>query len=198
MAAAGNAQAIPAAQMKAAAAIHSNEALWSQRTILVSLPDHKLAVLEAGEVKAIYSVAIGKATTPSPIGRFTIVSHVAYPTYSHKGRVVGPGPHNPVGTRWMGLSQKGYGIHGTNVPSSIGKPASHGCIRVGQKDLEELFRMVQVGDAVDIRGQRDAEVTAVFGSEPQQPAAPTAGVLVTRTSAPVALSPMQTTSQQGE
>jgi hypothetical protein len=98
----------------------------------------------------------------------------------------------------MGLSQKGYGIHGTNVPSSIGKPASHGCIRVGQKDLEELFRMVQVGDAVDIRGQRDAEVTAVFGSEPQQPAAPTAGVLVTRTSAPVALSPMQTTSQQGE
>ena len=45
----------------------------------------------------------------------------------------------------MGLSAKGYGIHGTNVPSSIGKAASHGCVRMRRQDLEELFEMVMVG-----------------------------------------------------
>ena len=75
---------------------------------------------------------MGKPSTPSPVGTFTIERRVMNPTYSHDGRVVPPGPNNPVGTRWMGLSIRGYGIHGTNVPSSIGKAASHGCIRMAQ------------------------------------------------------------------
>ena len=56
----------------------------------------------------------------------------------------------------MGLDTKGYGIHGTNAPKSIGKAASHGCIRMAKRDLEELFSMVKAGDAVEIRGERDA------------------------------------------
>jgi hypothetical protein len=63
----------------------------------------------------------------------------------------------------MGLSEKGYGIHGTNVPTSIGKAASHGCIRMGRTDLEELFRMVKLGDTVAIRGERDEQIAQVFG-----------------------------------
>lgn len=186
---------------KAAVAAATSEATApagakAQRTILVSLQDHKLAVLEDGQVKAIYSVAIGKPSTPSPVGHFTVISHVANPTYSHDGRVVGPGPGNPVGTRWMGLSQKGYGIHGTNVPSSIGKSASHGCIRVGQKDLEQLFTMVQVGDAVEIRGERDAQVVQVFG--PQAPAAATATVLVAQATAPAPAAAAQMNQHGGE
>jgi lipoprotein-anchoring transpeptidase ErfK/SrfK len=197
MAAAGFAQSIPANTQDAPAGGQHTEQK-SPRTILVSLPDRKLAVLENGEVKAIYTVAIGKPSTPSPVGHFTVISHVANPTYSHDGRVVGPGPHNPVGTRWMGLSQKGYGIHGTNAPSSIGKSASHGCIRVGQKDLEQLFTMVQVGDAVEIRGERDAQVMAVFGGAPQQPAAPANAVLVAQATAPVPAATTQAASQRGE
>jgi len=149
-----------------------------QRTILVSLPDHKLALLVNGEVKVVYPVAVGKASTPSPVGDFAIVSRVANPTYSHKGKVVGPGPGNPVGTRWMGLSERGYGIHGTNAPSSIGKSASHGCIRMGRKDLEQLFTMVQTGDVVEIRGERDAQVAAVFGDKAPANVNGTAGVTV--------------------
>jgi lipoprotein-anchoring transpeptidase ErfK/SrfK len=121
------------------------------KQIIVSLADRKLALVEDGEVKKVYSVAIGKATTPSPTGTFTIVNRVTNPTYYHKGQVVEPGPENPVGTRWIGLNQKGYGIHGTNAPKSIGKAASHGCIRMAQKDLEELFEMVRPGDVVEIR-----------------------------------------------
>ena len=65
----------------------------------------------------------------------------------------------------MGLNLKGFGIHGTNVPSSIGKAASHGCVRMAKKDLEELFELMQVGDVVVIRAERDEEVASIFGGE---------------------------------
>jgi lipoprotein-anchoring transpeptidase ErfK/SrfK len=77
--------------------------------------------------------------------------------------VVGPGKSNPVGTRWIGLSIKGYGIHGTNVPSSIGKNVSHGCIRMRNRDVEELFTMVALGDQVELYRERTPELDRIFG-----------------------------------
>jgi len=68
-----------------------------------------------------------------------------------------------VGTRWIGLNQKGYGIHGTNAPKSVGHAASHGCIRLRNRDVERLFTMLRVGDAVEIHGERDEQVAEVFG-----------------------------------
>lgn len=135
----------------------------SSRLILVSIPDCKLALLEDGKVIKIFPVAVGKDSTPSPEGAFTIKNRVVNPTYYHEGKVVAPGPQNPLGSRWMGLSQKGYGIHGTNAPKSIGKAASHGCIRMAKQDLEQLFQLVKVGDTVEIRGERDEELAQVFG-----------------------------------
>jgi lipoprotein-anchoring transpeptidase ErfK/SrfK len=73
--------------------------------------------------------------------------------------VVPPGKWNPLGTRWLGLSRKGYGIHGTNAPKSIGKAASHGCIRLRNSDIEELFDLVSVGDAVELVGEPAAAAT---------------------------------------
>jgi lipoprotein-anchoring transpeptidase ErfK/SrfK len=135
----------------------------TNRVIVVSLEDRKLALIENGIVQKTYIVAVGKATTPSPTGTFTIESHIANPTYSHEGRIIPPGPQNPVGSRWMGLSIRGYGIHGTNVPSSIGKAASHGCIRMGKTDVEELFSLVHVGDTVELIGTRNDETAKLFG-----------------------------------
>jgi lipoprotein-anchoring transpeptidase ErfK/SrfK len=135
------------------------------RVIVVSLEDRKLALVENGEVKKVYSVAVGKPSTPSPTGTFTIERRVMNPTYHHGDKTVAPGPGNPVGTRWMGLSKAGYGIHGTNEPKSIGKAASHGCIRMAKADLEEFYGMVQVGDTVELIGQRDEETARLF-SEP--------------------------------
>jgi len=136
-----------------------------KRLLLISIPDHELAVIENGQVKAIYPVATGKDSTPSPTGSFRIVVRVVDPTYYHEGKVIAPGPRNPLGDRWMGLDRKGYGIHGTNAPQSIGKSASHGCIRMAKRDLEELFSMVKVGDEVEIRSERDTETAAIFGSD---------------------------------
>jgi lipoprotein-anchoring transpeptidase ErfK/SrfK len=143
------------------------------RVIVVSLEDRRLALVEDGAVKRVYRVAVGRDTTPSPTGTFTIVRRVENPTYYHEGQVVPPGPGNPVGTRWMGLDRKGYGIHGTNAPHSIGKAASHGCIRMRQADLEELFAEVRSGDQVEIVGERNEETAAIFGGTPAMPGAAT-------------------------
>jgi lipoprotein-anchoring transpeptidase ErfK/SrfK len=139
-----------------------------QRQIIVSIPDRKLALVEDGDVVKIYDVAVGATQSPSPTGEFTIVNRLENPTYYRPGVVIEPGASNPLGTRWMGLSQKGFGIHGTNQPKSIGKAASHGCIRMAQKDLEELFTLVQVGDTVSIRAERDDEVAAVFATDDEE------------------------------
>jgi lipoprotein-anchoring transpeptidase ErfK/SrfK len=135
-----------------------------QRVVLISIPDRKLAVMEGGKVLATFPVAVGAARSPSPTGEFQIVSRVANPTYYHRGTVVPSGKDNPVGTRWLGLSQPRYGIHGTNAPGSIGHAASHGCIRLRNHDMERLFTMLRVGDSVEIRGERDEQVAQVFGS----------------------------------
>jgi lipoprotein-anchoring transpeptidase ErfK/SrfK len=140
-----------------------------KRVIVVSLEDRKLALVEDGQIRKVYTVAVGKPTTPSPTGRYTIARRVKNPTYSHDGKTVLPGPGNPVGTRWMGLSVKGYGIHGTNEPKSIGKAASHGCIRMARKDLEEIYEMVSVGDTVELVGERNEETAQLFGGG-QKPA----------------------------
>jgi L,D-transpeptidase ErfK/SrfK len=134
------------------------------RIVLVSIPDRKLAVIESGNVIATFPVAVGAAWSPSPTGEFQIVSRVANPWYYHGGNVVPSGKDNPVGTRWLGLSRPRYGIHGTNLPRSIGHAASHGCIRLRNRDIERLFTMLQVGDSVEIRGERDEQVARVFGT----------------------------------
>jgi lipoprotein-anchoring transpeptidase ErfK/SrfK len=144
----------------------------AKREIVVSLEDRKLALVENGQVVKIYPVAVGKPSTPSPVGTFTIERRVENPTYHHNGKTISPGPGNPVGTRWMGLSVKGYGIHGTNEPRSIGKAASHGCIRMAKADLEELYPQVAVGDMVELVGHRDDETARLFGDDQKLAAQP--------------------------
>jgi len=153
----------------------------SNRVIVVSLEDRKLALVEDGVVKQVYSVAVGKPSTPSPVGTFTIERRVANPTYHHDGKTILPGPRNPVGTRWMGLSKHGYGIHGTNEPNSIGKAASHGCIRMAKADLEEIYALVAEGDTVELVGQRNEQTAQLFGGGEN----PVATSQIARVDAPV-------------
>lgn len=136
------------------------------RKVLVSIRHRKLALVEDGKVKKVYSVAVGAQQSPSPAGEFEVKTRLVNPTYYHPGKVIPPGADNPLGTRWIGLSTKGYGIHGTNLEDSIGKAASHGCIRMHRSDLEELFAEVEVGDQVEIHAEPDAEVAGIFGEMP--------------------------------
>lgn len=138
----------------------------STRRIVVSFPDRKLALLEGDRVIKIYDVAVGASTSPSPSGEFQIAQRIENPTYYKPGVVIGPSANNPLGPRWIGLNIKGFGIHGTNRPDSIGKNASHGCIRLRNRDIEDLFARVKVGDRVSLIAERNEEIARLFDEAP--------------------------------
>jgi lipoprotein-anchoring transpeptidase ErfK/SrfK len=148
--------------LAAAEALAQENQNRTARRIVISIPDRKL-VIEAGHVLKVFPTAVGAPRTPSPAGSYRIIQRVENPTWYTKGKIVPPGSANPLGTRWLGLSAKGYGIHGTNAPSSIGANASHGCIRMRNRDVEQLFSMVAVGDAVELYGERTPELDGIFG-----------------------------------
>ena|GEM_PF-835821 len=156
---------LQAAQLPAQKPARKQAADGHTRQIVVSIADRKLALLQDGQLVKTYPIAVGARVSPSPDGDFVVINRAKDPTYNHKGKTIEPGKDNPLGSRWMGLSAKGYGIHGTNVPSSIGKAASHGCFRMGKKDVEDLYSRVQVGDTVTVRRERDATIAKVFAPE---------------------------------
>jgi hypothetical protein len=90
------------------------------------------------------------------------VQRLVRPTYYAPGVVIPAGPQNPLGPRWIGLNLKSYGIHGTNQPQSIGHSESHGCIRMRNRDVAQLFEMVRVGDVVELHAERDELVARIF------------------------------------
>jgi hypothetical protein len=105
----------------------------------------------------VFPVATGQAIYPTPLGRFRIVVKWRNPWWYPPSspwaaglKPVPPGPGNPLGTRWMGLSAPGVGIHGTPDAASIGYSASHGCIRMRIHEAEWLFRQVRIGTTVFI------------------------------------------------
>jgi lipoprotein-anchoring transpeptidase ErfK/SrfK len=134
------------------------------RQIVISISERRLALLEDGRLVKSYPIAVGARVSPSPDGEFAVINHAKDPTYRHGGKEILPGKDNPLGTRWIGLSLKGYGIHGTNVPRSIGKAASHGCFRMAQRDVEELYSRVRVGDTVIVRRERDELSARIFAA----------------------------------
>jgi len=143
----------------------SDESEESRRRIVISIADRKLAVVEGERVVKIYPTAVGADATPSPTGVFKIANRIPHPTwYGPNHNVVPPGKANPLGTRWMGLSRRGYGIHGTNNPRSIGRNASHGCIRMRKADVEELFELVKVGDEVEMVAAPAETMAWIFGA----------------------------------
>lgn len=106
-------------------------------SIVINVSARRLSLYRNGQVYKSYPIAVGKPSTPTPRGNFKIVNK-AY------------NPGGPFGARWLGLSKKGYGIHGTNNPSSIGKAVSNGCIRLLNPNIIELYNIVPVGTPVKI------------------------------------------------
>jgi len=104
-----------------------------------------------------FGVATGQSIFPTPTGTFSIVDMQLNPwwippdsAWAKGEKPIPPGPGNPLGTRWMGLSAPGVGIHGTPDDASIGYSASHGCIRMHIPDAEWLFHHVDLGTPVVI------------------------------------------------
>lgn len=102
------------------------------------------------EVVKSYPVSTGKEDQ-TPVGTFTIVTKVVNPPWYTGQGVIPPGsPENILGTRWLGFSKAGYGIHGTIDPATIGQPVTAGCVRMRNPDVEELYALLPLGAEVTI------------------------------------------------
>ena len=125
--------------------------------VVIRRSSHRLYLYNVMTFRASFGVATGMAAYPTPLGHFRIVSKVRWPwwyppasSWAAGASPVPPGVNNPLGTRWMGLSVGGVGIHGTPSAYSIGYSASHGCIRMRIPEAEWLFGRVRIGTHVFI------------------------------------------------
>lgn len=125
--------------------------------IVIRRGSNKLYLYRGDRFWRRFDVATGQKQYPTPLGRFRIVVKWKHPwwyppdsPWAKDEEPIPPGPNNPLGTRWMGLSAPGVGIHGTPNPGSIGYSVSHGCIRMLIPDAEWLFNRARVGTTVFI------------------------------------------------
>jgi lipoprotein-anchoring transpeptidase ErfK/SrfK len=125
--------------------------------IVIRRRSNRLFLYEGTRYRRFFAVATGQSQYPTPLGRFQIVVKWRNPwwyppnsPWAQGQQPIPPGPENPLGTRWMGLSAPGVGIHGTPSDASIGYSVSHGCIRMHIPEAEWLFNHVDVGTTVFI------------------------------------------------
>ncbi|HEX2505350.1 MAG TPA: L,D-transpeptidase [Gaiellaceae bacterium] len=165
--------------LRSAVATHSRAAVWVRTrtirptatrrsigpTVVIRRGSKRLSLFRGVRprgnmrLRATFGVATGLPQYPTPLGRFTIASMQRNPwwyppdsDWAAGAQPIPPGPGNPLGTRWMGLSVGGVGIHGTPDAASIGYSASHGCIRMRIREAEWLFERVRIGTTVFIVG----------------------------------------------
>jgi L,D-transpeptidase ErfK/SrfK len=153
--------------------------------IVVNVPQRMLFVFKDGELTGNYPVGIGRRGWSTPAGHYRIVEKERDPSWEvprsiqaemrRKGQRVikrmPPGPDNPLGQYWLGLSRGGIGIHGTPQTSSLFGFVSHGCVRMHPEDIERLFGEVEVGTPVEILYQpvllgRDQDGTLLLEVHP--------------------------------
>lgn len=123
--------------------------------VVIRRGSHRLYLYRGVKLVRILPVATGRRGTPTPLGRFSIVVKARRPwwypptsEWAEGMHPIPPGSGNPLGTRWMGLSAPGVGIHGTPDAASVGYSRSHGCVRMYRRQAEWLFPRVRVGTPV--------------------------------------------------
>jgi lipoprotein-anchoring transpeptidase ErfK/SrfK len=135
---------------------------FSKRVIKIDTRYRMLDVYEGDKIVCSYPITPGSTKLPAPIGVWKVVGIATLPWFrwdeamlNHGYRSdnyfnIPPGPRNPVGILWIGLNKRGIGIHGTNSPNTIGRSASHGCIRLANWDAARVVNQVTEGITVQI------------------------------------------------
>jgi lipoprotein-anchoring transpeptidase ErfK/SrfK len=135
---------------------------FSQRTIKVDTKARMLDLNDGDRLLAAFPITPGSQRLPAPIGSWKIVKVTILPNFrwdeamlqhgrrSGNYHLIPPGPRNLVGVVWIGLNKNGIGIHGTDNPETIGRSASHGCIRLANWDAIRLAGEVTTGMMVEI------------------------------------------------
>ncbi|MBM3253262.1 MAG: LysM peptidoglycan-binding domain-containing protein [Candidatus Omnitrophica bacterium] len=122
----------------------------SKFSILIDKSENTLALKSNDEIIKLYPIATG-SNNSTPTGAFKIINKLVNPPwYTEKGIIPPQSPENILGTRWLGLSKSGYGIHGTTEPKTIGSQCTLGCVRMLNQNVEELYSILPVGTEVTI------------------------------------------------
>lgn len=127
--------------------------------VVANKADKTLYAYDGDTLIATYPTTVGSTATPSPHGTFKIVNKVKMPWYkstvgegeNKQVYMLPPGPNSPVGVVWMGLNKPSYGIHGSPIPEGISRQASHGCIRLTNWDVLEVFANIKNGAKVELQ-----------------------------------------------
>ena len=124
--------------------------------IVLKLSERRLYGFQGDRLVAIYPVAVGRAEWETPTGEFTVTRLQENPVWQHPftGELVSPGPENPLGDHWIGFWTDGtnaIGFHGTPNEHLIGQAVSHGCVRMRNADIAELFERVRLGTQVIVQ-----------------------------------------------
>lgn len=124
--------------------------------LVVRLSKRRVYVYRGDKVINRYPIAIGKKGWETPIGEFRVFSMEKNPVFKSfkTGRMIQPGPENPLGPRWIGIWTDGktqLGFHGTNQPNLIGQAVSHGCLRMHNKHAIALYEQVRIGTLVLVK-----------------------------------------------
>jgi lipoprotein-anchoring transpeptidase ErfK/SrfK len=159
-----DADAAGAAEKSAADAESEGKAAGAQAvTVTVDTKTSMLTVRDGDTLVAAYPVTIGSEQTGSPLGEWKVSGVAKMPNFRHDEKMLkegersddfhmlAPGPNNPVGVIWIALNKKGIGLHGTDDPDSIGRSASHGCVRLANWDVVRLAARVKAGVPVSIQ-----------------------------------------------
>ena len=135
---------------------------FANRKVYIDTKDRFLLIYDDKQLVAEFPITPGSSTLPAPMGLWKILGIATLPVFRHDEGVLQhgekssvfynlpPGPNNPVGILWMGLNKPHVGIHGTNNPETIGRAASHGCIRTANWDAARVKELVSVGNPVSI------------------------------------------------
>jgi len=119
-------------------------------SIIVDKSQNILTLKSGEEVVKVYNVSTG-ANNSTPVGTFKIINKIVDPPWYSNGKPIPSGdPKNVLGSRWMGLTLKSYGIHGTTDDSTIGTQVTQGCVRMHNNEVEELYDIIPVGTEVTI------------------------------------------------
>lgn len=127
-----------------------------QTRVVIHLESRQLKLYEADKLIQTYDIAVGQDEWETPAGRFAILDMRRDPLWQHPitKETVEAGPDNPLGSRWIGFAfDAGYhiGIHGTNQEDLIGQAVSHGCVRMRDTDVQELFDQLAIGTSITVR-----------------------------------------------
>jgi len=128
--------------------------------LVINVPEMRLFDFTVPDGPEVFALAVGDQADPSIMGDFRVGPKRSNPTWNVPKSIrakrpelpaqVPPGPENPLGSRWITIGHTSYGIHGTNVRWSIGRQATHGCLRLYEDEVQRLFDRVPEGTRIQI------------------------------------------------